>query len=237
MTEGIDAAEVAGSWRIIRAQGRAGELVGQGEMSRSRVIRLCDVSARAIVLGSAQPVGDLDDERVAESGLEVCRRRSGGGAVVVQPGGQVWLDVFVPAADPLWNSDVSKSVWWLGECARRAVASLTGASGEVRSGPMLKSRWSAMICFAGLGPGELQIAGRKVLGISQRRERVGTWLFVALLLGSGAQAALAEVVALGDEDRRDVAGQLHATVSGVDADRSSAEQALLAELALVSPAT
>jgi lipoate-protein ligase A len=189
------------------------------------------------VLGSTQPAGDLDDERVADAGLEVCRRRSGGGAVVVRPGGQVWLEVFVPAADPLWDRDVSRSAFWLGECAQRAVTGLTGATPAVHRGPMLRSRWSAMVCFAGLGSGELQIAGRKVLGISQRRRRDGTWLFLALLLGSGNQAELATVAALADEDRRDVAAQLRAMVSGVDAASESAERALLAELALVPPPT
>src|ERR1700691_2366978 len=122
MTEETEAVEAAGSWRVVRSRGRAGELVGSGESkpSPSRLLRLCEVSAPAVVLGSTQPAGDLDDERVADAGLEVCRRRSGGGAVVVRPGGQVWLEVFVPAADPLWDRDVSRSAFWLGECSRRA---------------------------------------------------------------------------------------------------------------------
>jgi lipoate-protein ligase A len=239
MTEKTDPAEMAGSWRIARAHGRAGDLVEQGltDAPPSRALRLCDVSAPAVVLGSAQPAGDLDRERVAAAGLEVCRRRSGGGAVAFRPAAQVWLDVFVPAADPLWDADVNRSAWWLGECAQRAVAGLTGAVGEVHRGPMQKPRWSDVICFAGLGPGELQIAGRKVLGISQRRVREGNWLFLALLLGPGAQAELGAVVALGEDERPAVAAMLEETVAGIDADLPAAEGALLAELALVPPAT
>jgi lipoate-protein ligase A len=94
-----------------------------------------------------------------------------------------------------------------------------------------------MVCFAGLGPGELQIGGRKIVGISQRRERAGSWLFLALLLGSAAQAELAGVLALSDHDRGDVSAHLQATVSGVDTDSASAEDALLSELAHLAPAS
>ena len=39
---------------------------------------------------------------------------------------------------------------------------------------MIRTAWSAAVCFAGVGPGEvLGAAGAKVVGISQRRTR--TW--------------------------------------------------------------
>ena len=33
--------------------------------------------------------------------------------------------------------------------------------------------WSKVLCYAGLGAGEVTVAGRKVVGMSQRRERLG----------------------------------------------------------------
>jgi lipoate-protein ligase A len=36
---------------------------------------------------------------------------------------------------------------------------------------MVRTEWSELVCFAGLGPGEVTVGGRKVVGISQRRTR------------------------------------------------------------------
>jgi hypothetical protein len=36
---------------------------------------------------------------------------------------------------------------------------------------MVRSALSDVVCFAGLGPGEVTIGGRKAVGISQRRTR------------------------------------------------------------------
>ena len=35
------------------------------------------------------------------------------------------------------------------------------------------SDWSALVCFAGLGPGEVTLDGQKLVGLSQRRTRDG----------------------------------------------------------------
>jgi lipoate-protein ligase A len=35
----------------------------------------------------------------------------------------------------------------------------------------VRTRWSSLVCFSGLGPGEVHADGRKVVGISQRRTR------------------------------------------------------------------
>ena len=37
----------------------------------------------------------------------------------------------------------------------------------------MSSRWSRVVCFAGLGPGEVTLEGRKVVGMEQRRGRGG----------------------------------------------------------------
>ncbi|HEX6785774.1 MAG TPA: hypothetical protein VF076_01140, partial [Acidimicrobiales bacterium] len=35
----------------------------------------------------------------------------------------------------------------------------------------VRTPWSPLVCFSGLGPGEVHAGGRKVVGISQRRTR------------------------------------------------------------------
>jgi lipoate-protein ligase A len=119
-----------------------------------------EVDQPALVLGSTQPMIDLD-------GIEVVRRRSGGGAVYLEPGGTLWVDVVVPRGDELWDDDVGRATYWLGE----AWAAAVGGGAVVHRGPMVRTEWSDLVCFAGLGPGEVTVDGRKVVGISQRRSR------------------------------------------------------------------
>ena len=39
---------------------------------------------------------------------------------------------------------------------------------------MTGGRWSPLVCFAGVGPGEVLLGRRKLVGISQRRTRNGS---------------------------------------------------------------
>ncbi len=138
----------------------------------------------AIVLGSTQGLGARErggsrespvpgagivDVTTAEAdGVDLARRRSGGGAVWLEPGGQVWLDIVIPVDDPLWVDDVRQSPGWLGEAWRDALG-----EGSVWDGPVV-GEWARDICFAGIGPGEVHLGGEpmvKLVGISQRRTK------------------------------------------------------------------
>jgi len=136
----------------------------------------------ALVLGSAQPEADVDRDGAAAAGLEVVRRRSGGSAVVVGPGRLVWADVVLPAADPLWSDDVGIAPVWLGRCWAEALASVGVTDPVVHEGAMVRGRWGSLVCFAGIGPGEVLVGGRKLVGISQRRTRAAALFQAAVLL-------------------------------------------------------
>ena len=129
------------------------------------------VDAPAIVLGSSQAETDIDPGRAAARGVSVVRRRSGGGAVLLVPGDHVWLDVWLPAADPLWNDDVGRAADWLAAVWVSASGSRGFADSRAHRGPLVVGDWSSQVCFAGLGPGEVTSAGRKLVGVSQRRTR------------------------------------------------------------------
>lgn len=133
--------------------------------------RVLEVDGPSLVLGSSQPLDLVDSERAAAAGVAVARRRSGGGAVYLGPGRQVWVDLLVPRGDRLWDDDVIRAAIWAGETWSAAVASLTGEPASVHRGRSAGGRWGRLICFAGLGPAEVTVGGRKVVGISQRRSR------------------------------------------------------------------
>jgi lipoate-protein ligase A len=191
---------------VLERRGTPAVLHGeQPEPSRGRLACLCEPVSPAVVIGSAQPAGDFDADRLARSGADLVRRRSGGGAVLVEPGRQVWLDVFVPKGDDLSHPDVGKSFYWLGDVFAEAIAAVLGTSPaagriEVHRGTIVKTPWSKVLCYAGLGAGEVTVDGRKVVGMSQRRERTGAWIHCMALLGDSA-LGLAELVS-GPEQRR-----------------------------------
>lgn len=171
------AAEQSGRWTILRETGRAAALF---DLERSMAfavptVRVLTVSAPTIVLGSSQSFTVVNEAAVANRGIDVVRRRSGGGAVWLDDD-LLWVDVYVPAADRLWDDDIGRSTWWLGQAWADALAASGVECADVHRGAMRRNEWSSLVCFAGLGPGEVTREGRKVVGISQRRNRDGALL-------------------------------------------------------------
>lgn len=138
-------------------------------------------------------------------GLDVVRRRSGGGAVLVSPGDPVWIDVWLPVGDPLWIADVTRAFTWLGAAWASALESLglTGV-GVQGSEPGACTPWSSLVCFGGIGAGEVTVDGRKVVGLAQRRDRHGAWFHCACLLRWDPSVLLGALAL--DGDRRAAAG-------------------------------
>ena len=170
---------VARRFVIGRRTGGADELHGLdpyvvGQRDLERAAMWFEVDRAALVLGSAQPLAHVDLDACRAASVDVARRRSGGGAVLVVPGEMLWLDVVIGAGDPLWDDDIGRSMWWLGEVWAEALLSLGAAAGslvEVHRGPVRRTTWSNHVCFDGLGAGEVTIDGAKAVGISQRRTR------------------------------------------------------------------
>lgn len=239
--DGSSAVSSAGTWRLQRARGAAPRLLdalgGQrhaapvpGREPVTRLVRLCEVTRPALVLGSTQPSADVDHEIAASLGVDVCRRASGGGAVLVAPEAQLWVDVLVPTGDRLWTSDASQAFLWLGEAFASAVRSATGRAGSVHRGAMQRTRWSSKLCFAGLGPGEVLVGGRKVVGISQRRDKQAASFHAMALLRFDAASSVA-ALALDHRARREAIAELEEGVAALTVDAGALESALLGVLA------
>jgi lipoate-protein ligase A len=197
---------VGNNWSIEERQGAAGDLhrswpATESDPSR-RGLAVCRVARPALVLGSTQDRAVVDADLAEAQGIEVARRRSGGGAVLVVPGDPVWVDAWVPQGDPLWKEDVGRAFDWFGDAWTTALTAL-GCEGMSphREGFAACTRWSSLVCFGGVGTGEVVTAdGRKVVGISQRRTRDGAWFHSAGVL-HWDPAALLDVLVLSTEER------------------------------------
>jgi lipoate-protein ligase A len=132
----------------------------------------------ALVLGSTQRAERVvDPAACAVAGIDVVRRRSGGGAVLLIPDEVVWFDVIIPAgAVAGLGNDVHAPMLWLGERLMQILAPLIDAEMTVKGPGMVSTPWSSLICFDGFGPGEVLVDGRKLVGISQRRTRAAARL-------------------------------------------------------------
>ena len=169
---------MTGGWAVERLRGSPAELHAiQMPDPAHRAVWILDATEAALVLGSTQP-------EVAVQGLEVCRRNSGGGAVLVRPAEVLWIDVLIPRTDERWADDVGRAAHWLGETWRDALG-----TGTVHTGTLVRTPWSSEICFAGVGPGEVLLDGRKVVGISQRRTRAGARFQCVVLRDVGSVGA------------------------------------------------
>jgi hypothetical protein len=178
----------------------------------------------ALVLGSTQRVEHVVDKvACANANVEIVRRRSGGGAVLLIPGQVVWFDVIVPTgAVAGLGGDVHAPMSWLGERLGQSLAPLIDGKITVKGPGMVSTPWSTLVCFDGFGPGEVLVDGRKLVGISQRRTRVGSRLqccwyrsydpacLVGLLNVAGRPAVeeLAPVAAFDPDDVQSVLGGL-----------------------------
>lgn len=169
----------------------------------------------ALVVGSAQSMGGIDGAYCSAHGVDVVRRRSGGGAVFVHPDSTLWIDVVVPRGDDLWLDDVGRSMIWVGEAWAGLLADCGIADLEVHRGALVRNDWSSLICFAAVGTGEVVDAhGRKVVGISQRRTRDAA-RFQCLVNFAWDVDLLAAMMPALAEDRPRLAG-LAAVVPAVD---------------------
>ncbi|MGO9558928.1 MAG: lipoyl protein ligase domain-containing protein [Acidimicrobiales bacterium] len=202
---------------------------------------MCDVVEQAVVLGSTQAETDVDLPRCRQLGISVVRRRSGGGAVLIGPQAQVWIDVFLPPDDPLSVRDVGQSFLWFGRSWATALGATLRQAGVDRGdggagvvsvtapGGEPATRWSRTLCFGGLGAGEVTLDARKVVGISQRRDRSGSWLHSMAPLRDTSEELVA-CLALSDEDRSEALRWLRGYAGAVEVPAQSLVEAVIAAL-------
>ncbi|MHB8263804.1 MAG: lipoyl protein ligase domain-containing protein [Acidimicrobiales bacterium] len=199
-------------WQVEERRGSADALHEMWpDQSRrdSRTVAFSEVTHEALVVGSMQvlaggmpgrppPAAAMLDERLPDPScpdasplvlrnrngrpVEIARRRSGGGAVFVAPQQQLWVDLWIPRDDPLFCEDVLAASVSAGRVWVHALQEVGIGRIEMHGGRVMLGEWGSLACFASIGPGEVLIDGRKVVGISQRRTRHGAWFQTMLPL-------------------------------------------------------
>lgn len=219
-------------WELERVRsGAAAHHAREPQEPVRRQVWVVDTEAPALVLGSTQSESHADRAACAAGGVDVVRRRSGGGAVLVVPGDSVWVDVVIPRHDEYWGDDVGRSANWLGRLWADALADVGLDDAVVHAGALAATPWSSMVCFANLAPGEVRSGPAKVVGISQRRTR--RWArFQCVLHRHWDPVALVGLLRLSDEDRQRASIELASVAAGVDRPECEIIDAFLDRLGL-----
>lgn len=176
-------------------------------------------SGPAIVMGSAQKpeafVGDFDG-----AGVELAPRRSGGGAVFIDPDATVWVDVLAPRGSRWWSDDLAQTFLAVGHAWNRALAAC-GVEGAVFADAPAKVAEARLACWAGLGWGEVTVEGVKIVGLSQRRTRWGARIQGMAVIDGGA-GQVADWLDVDAPLRADIRAAVGAHELPVDRDRLEA---------------
>ncbi|MEC7175217.1 MAG: hypothetical protein VXW34_06410, partial [Actinomycetota bacterium] len=119
-----------------------------------RLVR-CIPESMALVLGSRQSEHLIDLRRAAQRNIEVIRRRSGGGIVLVDPHRSLWIDIEIGADDSRYVAEplgmmAQVGRWWLAalislDCAFPGIWQFVGQTGSDSDGEL--------VCFAGRSHG------------------------------------------------------------------------------------
>jgi lipoate-protein ligase A len=184
------------------------------------VVRLGEAT---LVLGTRQSRGILDIGRIGQMALR--RRRGGGGLVFLQPD-DLWIDWWIPTSDARWSGDVRVSALTAGEWWREALSNQVDGDITVHDGPLRGNPQHRVVCFAGRGPGEVFVDGRKAVGLAQWRVREG--ILLTSVLPAGPTAPVVDFLT------EPPAGLFEALDHHVTSSLSLEPEALVADLASVS---
>jgi lipoate-protein ligase A len=142
-----------------------------------------------LVLGSSQDATILNE---AGRRMPVRRRKGGGGVVLLQPD-DLWIDMWIPASDERYLTDVHESAQQVGRWWQATLSDLAPHDYVVYDGRLNAPSGHEIVCFAGQGPGEVFVGAAKVVGVTQWRVREGA--FISTVLPAQPTAAVVEFLA------------------------------------------
>jgi lipoate-protein ligase A len=215
--------------RVEHHEGTAAELhaLAMPEGDAGPALWVLRPTAPALVMGSAQREADFDVDSLQTDGVALAPRRSGGGAVFIEPAGVVWVDVLAPRGSAYWSDDLGETFLRVGERWQAALAEVGVASEIVRASPD-RSAEARLACWAGLGWGEVTVDGAKIVGLSMRRTRWGARIQGMGVIDASADRAPIWLHGLDNEQRQQLRDRIGHV--GLEVERDELERAVLAEL-------
>ena len=103
-----------------------------------------------------------------------------------------WVELWLPATSEVERGDVRSTAYRVGAWWTAALGEL-GLDVAMHVGSVRDAAQGSVACFAGLGPGELTVDGRKLVGLSQWRARQGA--LVSSVISAGSPADLSAYLA------------------------------------------
>jgi lipoate-protein ligase A len=159
-------------------------------------VRVWTCARPAVVLGRAQRPDAYMALRAESDGIELCRRATGGGAVLAGP----WLlgaSVILPPGHPLVLPHIAESFRWFGQAHADWLHGLGINAKCVPSADVHIDQSLAWACFGNLSHWEVEADAGKIVGLSQARTRNGVLLSSAVLVGPPPWTLLCDVMGMG----------------------------------------
>jgi len=142
------------------------------------------VGNSVVVLGGSQSVSVLDLVFLGEQNL---RRRRGGGGLVLLSNADLIVDWWIPTGDSRWSSDVRESSRLVGRWWAEVLRDFVDDDVTIHDAGLEGDRDFRVVCFAGRGPGEVFVAGKKAVGLTQWRVREGVFVSTVVHASSSLQ--------------------------------------------------
>jgi lipoate-protein ligase A len=144
--------------------------------SQDPLVILRHLATPWLVLGSSQS----DEVVEAQGAEEVVQRRGGGGAVLLRPDVELWIDVWIPSASSLHRTDVRAQLEVVGAQWRDLLSKLSGVSLSLAEPRPPANADEEICCFLGRGAGEVVVEGEKLVGLAAWRGREGALVQAAV---------------------------------------------------------
>lgn len=180
-------------------------LLAVGKRASLPTLRLYAWEPACLSLGYAQPISDVDQERLHTRGWDLVRRPTGGRAILHTD--ELTYAVIGPHDEPRLAGGVLESYQVLAG-ALLAALHILSVPAESQNHPNLaaESSQSGAVCFEVPSNYEITANGRKLLGSAQARRKEGILQHGTLPL-SGDITRIVDVLAYPDQAKRTAAAQ------------------------------
>ena len=172
------------------------EHIGDGESLPT--LRLYAWEPACLSLGHAQPVSDVDGDRLKARGWEVVRRPTGGRAILHTD--ELTYSVIAPSDEPTVSGTVLESYNRLAQALLLAVKHMD-LSVEMKEGKADGNSTPNPICFEVPSTYEITVDGKKLIGSAQARKKEGVLQHGSLPL-TGDLTRICQVLVFQDEAAR-----------------------------------